>query len=151
MVGFNMVKIKKGGDGYFISDYLYSKERTRGNKTYLKCLEWKREFCSARAFVVGGDATITNDVHNHDVPDIKDYELRVSLKLAVLDPRNSRTSTPKIFESVRNNLLAQEEDEDQRADLENRLSTFRDVRGSMEHARASLFPPNPLNRKSSKR
>ena len=39
MVRFDIVEIKKRGDGYLISNYLFRKDRERDGKVYLKCLE----------------------------------------------------------------------------------------------------------------
>ena len=50
MVRFEIVEITKGGEGYLISNFLFRKDRSRGNKIYLRCLESKR-FCNFHIFI----------------------------------------------------------------------------------------------------
>lgn len=143
---FDMVQVKKGGDGYLISNYLFRKERTRGEKTYLKCLEWRRHFCEARAIIENDEAVLTKAEHNHEIPDIEAYKFRASVRAAAIDIRNSRFSTPRVYENEKRRALDRVETEAEKEELLARLPTFRTLRGSVQHARSSTLPPNPDNR-----
>ena len=64
---FEIVKVKNGGEGYYTSNYLFNKNKSRGDKIYLKCLESKCQVCTARAVICNGEAELTNEDHNHGV------------------------------------------------------------------------------------
>lgn len=145
MVRFAIVEVTKGGEGYLISNYLFRKDRNRGEKIYLRCLDSRREYCTARAVIELDQATVSGD-HNHGVPDLSAYRFRASLKAAVKSVQNSRLSIPKVFENVRSEMLATADTAAEREALTAELPSFREVRGGMEYARSEMLPPNPDHR-----
>jgi len=70
---YQIVEVKKGGQGYLIENYLFWKDRERDEKIYLKCIEAKRHFCRAREIIEDDGVVLTNENHNHPVPDVVEY------------------------------------------------------------------------------
>lgn len=85
MAQFDLISLRRGGQGYVIDDFVFIKKDIRGPSTRLRCQMYKPpptgRSCPAAANVRNGAAHITNPNHNHAAPSLE-ANLRQTSNLA---------------------------------------------------------------------
>ena len=108
MAQFDLISLRRGGQGYVIDDFVFIKKDIRGPSTRLRCHMYKPpptgRSCPAAANVRNGAAHITNPNHNHAAPSLEAIRFREQVLAEAVRPANARVSVGHLYNVLRNEV-----------------------------------------------
>lgn len=141
---FELLTLKRNGQGYLVNDQVFIKTRERANTLYLRCSSY-RSGCKATAKIADNQAFLVNEVHNHLPPNVSAMRFRAAVSDKVKDPVNAKLSVSELYDSAKKIALDSATSNLQRTEMNLNLPTFSAIKTSLYASRSSILPKEPTS------
>ena len=143
-MNFEIVPLKRNGNGYLISNFIFRKKMERGNSLVLTCREYKSG-CKASAKINNGLAYLINDSHNHAPQDISCLKFRAAVIENAKTPASAKLSLQNVYNSTRQEILSHASTDGERSEILSSLPSFSAMRSTIHRAKVEVLPKNPTS------